>query len=151
MKIFSIMLALKIIFGFGLGSNAYYIPNERFRIRLTLGVNFEKETLKYYSSTATETKISQVGFLTSGLHTIVKIDNKIPINFIAGLTPYYGLRDNKKNRKDMEFKKIDLTGDIGLSYIVSLKKFKLMPEVKYSKSFIDASVENSIFGQEIDS
>lgn len=137
--------------GFGLGSNLYYIVNERLKIRLTLGVDFEKETLQYYSSTAAETKISEVGFVTSGLHPIIKANKKMPINIIAGLTPYYGLKDNKDNKKDMEFKKIDLTGDIGLSYAISLKTLKVMPEVKYSKSFTNASVDNSIYGQSIES
>lgn len=137
--------------GFGLGSNLYYIANERIKIRLTLGINFEKETLKYYSSTAKETKISEVGFITSGLYSITRANNKIPINIIAGLTPYYGLKDNKDNRKDIEFKKFDLTGDIGLSYTISLKTFKVMPEVKYSKSLTNGSVDNSTYGQAIDS
>lgn len=110
--------------GFGLGSNLYYIANERLRFRLTLGINFEKETLKYYSSTAAETKISEVGFITSGLHSLIKANKKIPIYLIAGLTPYYGLKDNKDNKNDMGFKKIDLTGDIGLSYAISLKNIK---------------------------
>jgi hypothetical protein len=137
--------------GFGLGSNLYYLASDRLRIRLTVGVNFEKEELNYFSMTTKETKITEVGFITSGLHTMIKVNKNIPLNLIAGLTPYYGLRDNRNNRKDLDFKKFDLTGDIGLSYIISLKKLKVMPEITYSMGFINASADDSIYGQSIDS
>jgi len=137
--------------GFGLGTNLYYLANDRLKLRLTVGVTFEKETLIYSSSTTSETKISEVGFLTSGFHTIVKISKKTPLNIIFGATPFYGLKDNKDNRTDMDFKKFDLTGDLGLSYTISLKTFKIMPEIKYMRSFVNASVDNSLYGQSIDS
>lgn len=141
---------IKNLTGFTIGWNSYYLLKQNFKLRTTIGTQFEEDEINFSNSLQTEKKQNQLAFLKSGFHGILRTTPAIPVNVIAGLSPSLEFGNLEEGKSaEIKFKKLDITVDIGLSYTISFKSFKFSPELKYSKSFINSWDDNNRFGNAI--
>ena len=64
-------LEIKSNYGWGLGSDLYYIFNKRITGRLSTEIRFEKDEILFLGDLESPTKINEHAFVTLGAHTII--------------------------------------------------------------------------------
>lgn len=137
-------------FGFGLGASLYLSEGRSISFRLSPGLGYINEVVVFENPGTTEQKRGSI-FLKIPTHVLIKLNKNYQLRLITGLTPSVGLLGGNDINNELDFKKFDLTGDIGFGYQINAKAISIRPEIKYSYSFINGlSDEKSMYREAID-
>lgn len=123
-------------FGFGLGASIYLNESRYVSFRLSPGLGYINEVVVFENPGTSEQKRGSI-FLKIPTHALIKLSNASQLRLITGMTPSVGLLGGNDKFNELNFKKFDLTGDIGLGFQINTKAISFRPEIKYSYSFID--------------
>jgi len=139
--------------GFDLGFNFYYAFNDQLELRTSPTMGFEEDEVTFTRSGTTESLLFGPIFVKLPTHTIFKVSQKAPLGVMMGVTPCVQISQSDDAPTDkLAFKKYDLSADIGLNYPIKFPWFVLYPEIRYSKSLINAAGdERTEYGQAISS
>jgi hypothetical protein len=137
--------------GFDLGFSFYYVFNDKFELRTTPTMGFEEDEIVYERLSSSEKLMFGPVFVKLPTHAIFKIHEKVPLGIMLGITPCIQISQSEDAPTDkIEFKKYDMSADIGLNYAINFPWFIFCPEIRYSKSFINsASDDRTQYGQAV--
>jgi hypothetical protein len=132
----------KNTFGFGFGAKMFLYESDLTSFRFGAGFGYLNQIVVLENPGTSEAQRGSI-FLKLPGHAIFSLKKNSNVRLVAGITPSYGFLGGDDQNGQLEFKKADLTGDIGLGYRIQATTFSIMPELKYSYSFIDALDETS--------
>ena len=137
--------------GFDLGFSFYYVFNDRFELRTTPTMGFEEDEIIYTRRGSTEKLLFGPVFLKLPTHGIMKINKKVPLGFVLGITPNIQISQSEDARVDkLNLKRSDMSLDVGLNYPIDFPWFIFQPEIRYSKSANNSAGDNRTeYGQGI--
>lgn len=133
-------LSSKGTLGFGFGGIFLFQNKRNFSLRLGYGLNIQGESVRLENATGRDESGEGRFYLKVPTHALIKL-GKSPFSFVAGINPSINLISLPDNR-DLDFKTFNIAGDIGFNYDFKIGKKSLVPELKYSHSFING-INNS--------
>lgn len=136
-------------FGFGVGTSFHFREAKNVSFRITSGLNYLTEEVRYeYSNGGYEELKRGYIFLKVPGHALFKL-GKSDFRFVAGINPSINLVGGDENNY-LNFKRFNIAGDIGINYGIQINKISIIPELKYSHSFINGVDNSSSYANRID-
>jgi hypothetical protein len=122
--------------GYGLGATFHFNEEKNISFRLAAGLNYLMEEVKYSGKGLEELQRGAIS-LKVPFHALFKLGSS-DFGLVAGINPSINLVGGKDENKDLNFKPLNIAGDIGFNYNFKIgEKLTLTPELKYSYSFIN--------------
>lgn len=131
--------------GYGLGATLHFNEEKNISFRLTGGLNYLMEEVKYSGQGWEELQRGAI-FLKVPVHALLKV-GRSDFGLVAGINPSINLVGGKDENNNLNFRPFNIAGDIGFNYNFKIgEKLRLTPELKYSYSFING-LDNSNSGR----
>lgn len=122
-------------YGFMLGVGIYYESSPRVLLRSMPSIAFQAHHLSFVDITQRKEEVTiEETILDVPVHALIKIFPEYPAFLVAGttFTTFPGIRNEEE--PVLTRRTVDVSLDIGLSYLIDLKFARMMPEVRFSKA-----------------
>lgn len=123
-------------FGFGFGTSITFLATNPTSFRFIVGVAHTKETLRFENPGEEELMRGSISLKVPG-HALFNM-GKSNFRLVTGVTPSFNVLGGNDANDDLTLKAFDFSGDLGFNYRIEGNRISILPELKYSYSFVDA-------------